>query len=373
MKLCSILSLISTVGFTFGSVQDDAVLSVGSANLVRETAILSVSIDELKNLKEYAALGDINAMVVTGLSTEYSNALNDVKKNGPGCFDSLPGLNKRVTDDGGERRTFAYDNESNGPDCLPEITAVEKAFDFVHQEFIKGLESVVDRSSLEWTNNDASVTNLADAPFKSHIHVYENSKRFDHQASLDGSTVPFHIDNGLYLLLTPSSVGLVIRNKKGDVVDLSDVSSDSMILLMGSAMSDWLFQHDNVVADQFAAVPHAVPSMPDDVHFRTVFARMRVAPFDAIPTASKQSETPTTFKDVFLNGGAKEKTLNRFLRDATEECGNSTHTMCWMSCNPIPTGCQGEADLACLNNTETQCKLSSINDTGVHGKGCELT
>lgn len=66
-------------------------------------------------------------------------------------------------------------------------------------------------------------------------------------------------------------------------VDLSWVPQDSVLLLIAKAIPDWMFQHVPAIARSFWAVPHAVASLPPDVHTRTVYGRMRIAPLDAVP------------------------------------------------------------------------------------------
>lgn len=81
-----------------------------------------------------------------------------------------------------------------------------------------GLESFADdRELLTWRSASqvatGEVTHIREAPFKDHIHVYHQMLSHD-EAKLSRSPsnlmVPFHIDNGLYLLLTPGQPSLQV-------------------------------------------------------------------------------------------------------------------------------------------------------------------
>jgi hypothetical protein len=77
--------------------------------------------------------------------------------------------------------------------------------------------------------------------------------------STDKFLVPFHIDNGLFLLLTPfPSPSLLVKLSNGATVDTAGLASDTVLVLVGRGLTDWLLQRKT--ADLFA-VPHAVPSL----------------------------------------------------------------------------------------------------------------
>jgi hypothetical protein len=116
--------------------------------------------------------------------------------------------------------------------------------------------------------------------------------------STDKFLVPFHIDNGLFLLLTPfPSPSLLVKLSNGATVDTAGLASDTVLVLVGRGLTDWLLQRQPV--DLFA-VPHAVPSMSGSltVH-RSVLARMKVAPQTAVP-ALETSSKHITFGDIFF-------------------------------------------------------------------------
>ena len=70
--------------------------------------------------------------------------------------------------------------------------------------------------------------------------------------------------------------------------------------ISGAALPDWLLQGESKdVRDKFHPVPHMVPHLQREAYQRTVFARMMVAPSDAIPTRVKNPH-PVTFEEVFM-------------------------------------------------------------------------
>ena len=62
--------------------------------------------------------------------------------------------------------------------------------------------------------------------------------------------VPLHKDNGLMLFLTPfQEHPLIIRNSRDEDLDLTNIGDDSVIVIIGSALPNWLLKgltdHDN--------------------------------------------------------------------------------------------------------------------------------
>ena len=77
-----------------------------------------------------------------------------------------------------------------------------------------------------------------DKVYKEHIHVYTN-----HEEQGAEYAVPFHTDNGLMLFLTPfQEHPLVIRNRHDEHLDLSHIGDDSVIVIIGSALPNWLLK-----------------------------------------------------------------------------------------------------------------------------------
>ena len=121
----------------------------------------------------------------------------------------------------------------------------------------------------------------------------------------------------------------------------------------GAALPDWLLQGEpKEVRDKFHPVPHMVPHLQHGGYQRTVFARMMVAPADAVPKGDK-IQNPVTFEEVFMrenrleegansleNGGLCSVDLEseKYIRSVKDQCNDGT-TYCWMGCNSNPPHC----------------------------------
>ena len=90
--------------------------------------------------------------------------------------------------------------------------------------------------------------------------------------------VPWHTDNGLFLLLTPSKDNdLKVKIGHDNEVGTDDLDDDAVIVLFGHALGEWLLQDKEEAAAMFEAAPHAVEAM-GRLRERAVYARMKVAP-----------------------------------------------------------------------------------------------
>ena len=81
---------------------------------------------------------------------------------------------------------------------------------------------------------------------------------------------------------------------------------NSLLVLMGRGLTEWLLQEGGYPATQTTFVPvrHAVPALT--VEKRSVYARMKVAPGGAVPASLVRKEGShrvkdlKTFHDVFI-------------------------------------------------------------------------
>ena len=81
---------------------------------------------------------------------------------------------------------------------------------------------------------------------------------------------------------------------------------NSLLVLMGRGLTEWLLQEGGYPASQTTFVPvrHAVPALT--VEMRSVYARMKVAPGGAVPASLVRKEGShrvkdlKTFHDVFI-------------------------------------------------------------------------
>ena len=119
--------------------------------------------------------------------------------------------------------------------------------------------------------------------------------------------VPFHIDNGLFLLLTPfPSPSLVVRLSNGESVDTNGLPDDSVLVLMGRGLTEWLLQTED--RPEFFPVPHAVPTLTGSRTLqRSVYARMKVAPQNAVPKTTKGKTPLLKFSDIFFETVSEKK------------------------------------------------------------------
>merc|ERR1712013_732221 len=187
------------------------------------------------------ALKTDGALIFTGLGEEYSAALGNLNKRAPYCLDGL-GLTVEMDD--------AFDR-------------VDKLFSqLMRKQFGADLDVV------EEENNKTKVWEEFNT--KTHLHVYRRSNKMT-TAPL---ALPYHTDNGMYVLLTPSSILPLRTISKTRQVNL-DADSSSVILLLGTGVTSWLLPESKLYA-----APHGLPALATILSPapRTVVARMRVAP-----------------------------------------------------------------------------------------------
>ena len=85
---------------------------------------------------------------------------------------------------------------------------------------------------------------LSEAPHKDHIHFYARSEEESSSFSDARALVPEHIDNGLFLLLTPfPGQSLVVRTSTGRLLSTDDLDvSDTVLVLPGGIRDKILHQ-----------------------------------------------------------------------------------------------------------------------------------
>merc|ERR1712112_792527 len=219
-------------------------------------------------------------LVFSGLGSQYTAALQQLRENGPECVDSA----LQVTlEDGSERLTLARDTETDTgafPHCVNTQTKIiGQTFDRVdkvvaeilRERFGDMLDVLVEGNQRQkWENLDS----------KTHLHVYRHSDT----PALGPLALPYHTDNGLYVLLTPSS--------------------------------------------SLPAPSHGLPSLPTSLTSpRTVMARMTVAPAASLPSSSPSSPN---FDTHFSAPLIKEKgaTLARLRKARSTDCSQDWPHAC---------------------------------------------
>merc|ERR1711973_48876 len=280
-----------------------------------------------------AALQTHGALIFTGLGEEYSAALGSLSKRAPYCLEGR-GLTVEM-DDGSERLTVARDTVgATGPfpDCVKnEADVISDAFDRVDKVFSQLMRKNygADLDVVEEENNATKVWEELDT--KTHLHVYRRSNKMT-TAPL---ALPYHTDNGMYVLLTPSSILPLRTISKTREVNMLDADSSSVILLLGTGVTSWLLPQSKLYA-----APHGLPALATILSPapRTVVARMRVAPPRSLPRSAKP-DTAASFWSHFSAPLETETgaTLERMLRQRrSAEADNSNCSQDW------PHACEHE-------------------------------
>jgi hypothetical protein len=261
------------------------------------------------------ALENVGALAVGGLGPAYATAVHRLRQTAPACQDqNAASLEVRLAD-GTLRRSYVQSSHNNNaadasapaaawPDCVAaDMAAVAAAFDQVERAMVSVLVRLLGNASLEISEDGRSLS-LLELPSKTHLHVYHHqAASADHQLTSQQTphhhSLPFHVDNGLYLLLTPASaLPLLVRSKAGRNIRTGQAAGpDTVLFLLGRGLTDWLLlQRD----EGLTPARHAVPSLAGSgVMSRTVVARMRVAPLAAVAGTIRRGPT---FGDVFLDG-----------------------------------------------------------------------
>lgn len=338
--------------------------------------VFKIGLDELEVLVSSGKLGRLEevlqvegTLAVTALPETYTTAVRNLKVSAPECLEEA-GLPEFKLSDGSRRTTFARSSEelAEYPECIREESKViGETFDKVYDVVARLVTKVAGDKNLEWkTKHEEPPRNFSSLLEKEHIHVY----RPPSTATDEDYVVPFHYDNGLLLMLTSfDKHPLRIKDKKGEEVSTADVGDDGMLILVARGLTDWLLQ-GTPSSSKFYAVPHAVPSLAGDIDSRTVFARMKVVPVDAMPCRMMEEgakETYQVFEDFFNDHSPKSsmELCPMMKREAnarqeswkelkSAECaGNSAY--CWMNCLEIPADCPSIQNATCHNSKAEPC------------------
>jgi len=307
LSLLSILPVLSLV------LRDVSCL-LPTLDLSNSNSIQAMAMTDLMSSLETEGL-----LVFSGLGPRYTAALQQLRENGPHCVDSA----LQVTlEDGSERLTLARDTETDTeafPHCVKEQTEViGETFDRVdkvvaeilREKFGDMLDVLVEGNQRrEWEKMDS----------KTHLHVYKHSDT----PALGPLALPYHTDNGLYVLLTPSSSLPLRALSKNGTMHVLDTGDDTVLLLLGTGLTKWLLPSSSLHAPA-----HGLPSLPTSLSSpRTVMARMTVAPAASLPSSSA---TSPTFDSHFSAPLMKEKgaTLARLRKARSASCSQDWPHAC---------------------------------------------
>jgi len=311
---------------------------------------LDVRIENIRN-----EANKIGAFEVKNLGQSYYQSMQKFFLNAPSCLQNDQTLPNMVMNDGSVRTTFAKSNSNEYPNCLfDEIEAITKAFDQVDAFVTKIIEDIVEPGTLDYRVSDDSgqIQDLANSPIKEHLHVYTKKDTNESRTFNDKFMVPFHVDNGLYLLITPfPGHGLKIESSDGVVIDTDDIRADSILVLMGRGLTDWLLQGKDE-SEGFHAAPHAVEALGSMSYSgRSAFARMKVAPLEAVPVNGTIKFKNVFFNEDILKEGHHDMShdhLTDHYSEATKTTCNEGEAYCWMGCRPIPN-CGPNEEMICYS------------------------
>jgi hypothetical protein len=256
------------------------------------------------------ALQDVGGFAVSGLGADYSAALTRLVATAPNCGE---GAMEVTLADGTLRRSHVSTTQNPAvfaaaafPDCIAsDMAAISQTFDAVEAVMAGVMGRLLCNASLHVRLEDGRPMGLLDLPVKTHLHVYHAAAETQEQPDAGQHSLPMHVDNGLYLLLTPDqSLPLLMRSKSGRAIRTGQVGPDAVLFLLGRGLTDWLVP-DTAEETAFTPALHAVPSLAKTgVTTRTVVARMKVAPLTAVPgTKPSAGQKVRRFGDLFLEGG----------------------------------------------------------------------
>ena len=188
--------------------------------------------------------------------------------------------------------------------------------------------------------------------------------------NLDDMMVPYHVDNGLYLIITSfPGHGLKLKNSDGNEMETDNLAANDILVLMGRGLTDWLLR-DHPAQTLFHPVPHAVKSMTRKD--RSILARMK------IPTSENAVKNGLEFQEVFYNRDpqrlclvdidsktvVKREDHHHHHAQKTKDMCEQGEAFCWMNCLPLPDPfCTSSHNLICTNNQDEQCYDDSMDAT----------
>jgi len=212
------------------------------------------------------------ALAVTGLPSQYGTALSNLQSFAGNC---LQNHNYPVFHlaDGSLRQTLAVDSEhlerSDLPECIEEdLKIIEDYFTEIDDLISTWIMRIAGQDQVEWKVDERSFE-LDQKLFKDHLHVYQ--RNVNETLQKNSYSVPFHKDRGLILYVSHSPDHPVqIKNKKGSLLNTSNLDMNSVIVILGSGLTDWLLENSHLHASS-----HGVPSLTEQLTHRVVVARMK--------------------------------------------------------------------------------------------------
>ena len=161
----------------------------------------------------------------------FAHSVETMRTQAPKCLQTMTRLPKVKLSDGSTRKTFATEDGSDYPKCLKDsLKNIGQAFDQLEKVMDDLLNVVAQKNLTLIRDNKKGQVSLSESPHKDHLHVYEkmSMNHGDHDQDMSEYLVPFHVDNGLFLLITPfPDLGLEIQSSRGEVISTSGFNTGS--------------------------------------------------------------------------------------------------------------------------------------------------
>jgi len=300
----------------------------------------------------------------------YSAAVESLQTEAATCFESET-LEKVVSlkvSPSVIRSTSAVSSEnpsSDHPSCIrPSADVIKKTFDTVGNVVHQLIDRISESRSSFRLAADESVQ-ISSSPNLDHIHLYAST------GDQDEPTATLHTDNGLFLLATPSAESPLHVVDSDGVAFTTLTAEPAIVVLFGRAMDHWLLKSED--KQLFRAAPHFVPAFQSGKQ-RVIFARMYVAPKEAVPMHGSRVEFGQFFMEVEDNqlstsnlcpslrsshrsaasapaASAASALLWRSARNSMCDEGSD---YCWMACLPLDSSCPASQQ-SCYNNQHQAC------------------
>lgn len=277
------------------------------------------------------------------------------------------GLFQSNTLDGSLRATFASRATESFGQCSKQTRLLVDEYKLKTHEIGVRVARFLDSLQSDSIPKIEELISRPESGSLDHFHVYRPSEIKESQGDTHISShlsVPFHVDMGLFLLLTPGTwvhsyspistqqSDLIIKKKDGTTFEVNPSKLGSVILLAGAGLSNWLHRGTSNIR----AAVHAVnPISKIQGGSRVVLGRMFLPPMNTV------SESGVMFEDFFMSSSSRvikaeavdQSILQwRRLMEARCEAGSK---YCWMDCMP-DVDCGEDMESVCMNpNTGNIC------------------
>ena len=276
--------------------------------------------------------------------------------------------------DGSLRATFASKANERFEQCSRETQELVMKYKSRTEKIgLKVAEFLDEQHFVEGPKIQPLITS-SDSASLDHFHIYREKSSNDRHSGDSNSpqhSIPFHVDMGLFLLLTPGQwVGenldktshrdsdLVVKRKNGSTFDITPANPGSVILLFGAGLTNWLYRGTSGLR----AAVHAVnPISTINGGSRVVLGRMFLPPMDSI------SESGIRFEDFFMSSSKiiKQAPVDQSSfqwRRLMESRCSAGEKYCWMDCMP-DVDCGEGIESMCMNHVTGKVCLETDCDT----------